>query len=139
MTPEDLAALHARAMTLTAAWGAPTMRGFVDAPGSVLVTRGQAFALGRVIAQDAELLTLAVDPSIQGQGFGRKCLRAFEDTAAARGARQVFLEVAAPNDVAIGLYASVGYTRTGRRKRYYKTPDGQHLDALIMTKPLQSP
>jgi ribosomal-protein-alanine N-acetyltransferase len=46
-----------------------------------------------------------------------------------RGARDVFLEVRADNEVAIALYESEGFVTLDRRVGYYQ-PDG--VDALVM-------
>ena len=136
MTPEDMAEIHARAMVHSAPWASPTLRGFIEARGAVVVTRDHGFAIGRVIADEAELLTLAVDPNAQGKGHGRVCLRAFEEAVAEEGANGVFLEVSAKNTPAIGLYQSSGYVETGRRHNYYTAPDGSKSDALMMSKSL---
>lgn len=138
MTPEDMADIHVRAMVHSRAWGVPTLEGFLAAPGAVLVTFDGAFALGRVIVDEAELLTLAVSPPEQRKGLGRACLRAFEEAASAKGANRVFLEVSEANASAINLYLSAGYTKTGQRRDYYTAPDGSTSDALMMSKNLAS-
>jgi len=51
------------------------------------------------------------------------------DEAAARGARQVFLEVRADNPVATALYDSAGFAAVGRRPHYYQPDD---VDAVVM-------
>ncbi|MEM9970673.1 MAG: GNAT family N-acetyltransferase [Pseudomonadota bacterium] len=137
MSPDDLADIHRRAMTVTAAWGAPTIKGFLAAPGAVLVTREEAFALGRVMADEAELLTLVVAPDRQRRGMGRACLRDFEGQVRAKGARRVFLEVADSNEAAVALYHAEGFRRDGVRHGYYETAQGP-LDAVLMSKVLVS-
>ncbi len=131
-----MAEIHARAMTMPAPWAAPTLSGFLSAPGAVLVHEGAAFALGRVIADEAELLTIAVDPDMQGRGLGRACLSAFEAAATARGATRAFLDVAATNATARHLYRSAGYDEDGVRPGYYSAPDGERVDAILMSKAL---
>ncbi len=136
MTAEELAAIHRRAMTVPRSWDAETFRGFLSAPGSILATCGQGFALGRVIVDEAELLTLAVDPDHQRQGLGRQCLKGFEDRAHDMGATRTFLEVSGENRAAISLYGGAGYARSGLRKGYYRGPDGTRIDAILMEKSL---
>ncbi len=136
MTPEEMADIHASAMVHSVAWGVPTLTGFLKARGAVFVSHPNAFALGRVIADEAELLTVAVHPDAQGSGLGRSCLNAFEAKAIARGATRAFLEVSAQNDPAIKLYRTSGYSETGRRPAYYTDAQGQKSDALLMSKPL---
>ena len=60
----------------------------------------------------------------------------FEIGAQARGAEDVFLEVAADNKAARALYASAGYQEAGHRKSYYNGPKGQKVDALVLRKKL---
>jgi ribosomal-protein-alanine N-acetyltransferase len=97
----------------------------------VLATRGGdplGFAMGRVAAQEAEVLTLAVHPDARRGGAGAALMRALMADAAGRGASDMFLEVSERNDAARQLYARLGATEAGRRRRYY--PDGS--DALVL-------
>jgi ribosomal-protein-alanine N-acetyltransferase len=134
--PEQLAAIHARAMTAPPPWDADTFRSFLGTSGVFLVTEGAGFALGRVILDEAELLTLAVDPDHRGAGLGRACLARFEATAVATDATRAFLEVAATNTPARALYAGSGWTEDGRRRGYYVFTDGTSTDAILMSKSL---
>lgn len=136
MTPESMAALHARAMTVPRPWTATEIRGLLDTAGVFAVGDDAGFALGRVVLDEAELLTIAVDPERRRQGLGRRWLAAFEAEARSRGAALSHLEVAAGNATALGLYESAGYERAGRRKGYYAAPDGTRDDAILLRKPL---
>jgi ribosomal-protein-alanine N-acetyltransferase len=104
--------------------------------GVFLQSNDAGFALGREIAGEAELLTLAVNPDHQRQGNGRALLAAFEAEAAKRGATVAFLEVASDNTLACALYRAAGYTESGRRSAYYRPPAGPKIAAIIMRKPL---
>ncbi|MCA9782031.1 MAG: ribosomal protein S18-alanine N-acetyltransferase [Calditrichaeota bacterium] len=95
----------------------------------------QAFALGRVVLDDAELHSIAVDPEERGQGLGRRLLRVFCEQARARGARHLFLEVRSENAVALGLYRSEGFVRLRELPDYYGP--GQHGLAFVL--PLDRP
>ena len=88
--------------------------------------------MGRVVLDEVELLTLAVEPAARRQGLGRALLARFGVEAAAAGATRAFLEVATDNLPAIGLYASAGYRETGRRRGYYHPSGGAPVDAVIM-------
>lgn len=136
MTPDEMARIHARAMTVPPPWSAPVMAGFLSAPGAVFASADNAFALGRVIADEAELLTIAVDPAAQRQGLGRACLTRFIDACRKAGARRVFLEVAADNHAARALYLSLGFAEDGRRKGYYRPTGAEPIDAILMSKVL---
>lgn len=136
MTPSDMARIHALAMTVPAPWTVQDFEDMSKLDGAFSVGKAQAgFALGRVVLDEAELLTLAVDPAVRRQGIGRFCLAAFEDKAAAHGAKSFHLEVARTNAAAITLYLSANWQQTGVRKAYYKAADAR-IDAILMTKRL---
>lgn len=71
---------------------------------------------------DEELLTITVGPDQTGQGYGRQLMQAVVSGARMRQARQLFLEVRESNQVAINLYAKMGFKIVGMRKNYYPTP-----------------
>ena len=97
--------------------------------------RFRGFALGRIAADEAELLTIAVDPVHRRQGIGRTCCAAFETEAKSRGAVRAFLEVASTNETARRLYLASGWIGHGCRNAYYRTPAGR-VDAVLMSKRL---
>lgn len=132
MTPEDLAQLYARAFPDSAGWDAETFRSFAKDPTCFILTRPQGFALIRVIADEAELLSIATHPDQRRRGVARDLMNRWHAEAAARGAARAFLEVATDNIPARALYDSLGYQPEGRRKAYYRRRDGSHCDALLM-------
>ncbi|WP_137111635.1 ribosomal protein S18-alanine N-acetyltransferase [Rhodobacter sp. SY28-1] len=137
MTPETLAALHALSFRTPAPWSAADFSSFLADPLCFLLIEGDAgFLLGRAVAGEAELLTLAVSPDARRRGLGRKLVARFLYQARLRGAEQAFLEVSAENAPAIALYESTGFAPSGRRKGYYQTPDGARVDALVMQRQL---
>ncbi len=87
------------------------------------------FALYRIVLEDAELLLLAVSPAAQGNGIGRKLLSQFIDSAKQKGAAKIHLEVRDGNR-AIRIYEAAGFAPAGRRRNYYRGPNGQQHDAL---------
>jgi [ribosomal protein S18]-alanine N-acetyltransferase len=137
VTPEVLAALHRRCFVTPLPWNAADFSGFLADPLCFLLTEGDAgFLLGRAVAGEAELLTLAVAPEARRLGLGRKLVVRFLYQARLRGAEAAFLEVSAENTGAIALYESAGFARSGRRPGYFRTPDGRRLDALAMRREL---
>ena len=82
-----------------------------------LVGYGGIARLGRKKPYEYEIHTIGVDKAFQGEGIGRALLDRLLDIA---GGDVVFLEVRTDNAAAIGLYESVGFTRVGVRKRYYR-------------------
>jgi ribosomal-protein-alanine N-acetyltransferase len=139
LTPERLAALHAAAFVSPRPWSAAEFAELLGLPGVFLIVRGEAFAVGRAAAGEAELLTLAVPAAQRRQGRGRALVAAFEAAARARGAERAWLEVAADNAPARALYRAAGWTEAGRRRRYYARPGGGAADALLMTRALVPP
>jgi [ribosomal protein S18]-alanine N-acetyltransferase len=131
-----MSALHAAAMTLPAPWSEADFASLLAARGTFVLGDAHAFALGRVVLDEVELLTIATHPDHRRRGLARACLRAFEAKALARGARNAHLEVAAGNTAAVALYEAAGWAHAGRRRGYYRTPDGVPVDALLMSKTL---
>lgn len=107
--------------------------GLLESPLVFAVGDARAFALGRVIADEAELLTLACDPAHRRKGLGRARLAGFEAEARARGAVTAFLEVAADNLPAHALYEAADYAEVARRAGYYARGT---VGALILRKAL---
>jgi ribosomal-protein-alanine N-acetyltransferase len=87
------------------------------------------FSLQRAIADEAELLLLAVTPSWQGRGIGRALLGQFIDEARERGAHRLHLEVRDGNP-AVRMYRLAGFDLAGRRSKYYHGSGNQLFDAL---------
>lgn len=146
---EALARIHAVAFAGEGrAWSGPELLALLNEPavglrlahserheaGDRLAPAG--FALYRVAADEAELLTVSVVPAARRAGLGRALVAAAEEGARRAGARRMFLEVGAANAAARALYAGTGYAEVGRRKGYYQRPDGSRDDALVLAKAL---
>lgn len=134
MTPDQMAVLHAACFTMPRPWSAAEIAGLLDSAFSFAITSGRGFLLGRVVAGEAELLTVAVDPAARKQGIGAALIQDFLAEAARRGAESVFLEVAETNAAARRLYARAGFAETARRRGYYHFGQGQSVDAVIMAR-----
>ena len=95
------------------------------------------FAMLRILGDDVELMTIAVEPKFRSKGLGNALLRAcFEDLRMTPVKRMV-LEVAADNPAAIKLYQQLGFQKLSERKGYYARPDGQPATALVMARHLE--
>jgi ribosomal-protein-alanine N-acetyltransferase len=92
----------------------------------------KGFALSRIIADEAELLLIAVSPQMQGKGVGALLLEDMVKRATSRGAVRLHLEVREGNP-AFSLYDRFGFIPVGRRKGYYRGEFGQSFDALTLT------
>jgi ribosomal-protein-alanine N-acetyltransferase len=94
------------------------------------------FAVSRMAAEEAEILSVAVAASHRGRGFSRNLLLTHLGYLAGHGVRTVFLEVEENNQPARRLYERAGFGVAGRRERYYRQPGGEQLDALLMRRDL---
>ena len=94
------------------------------------------FAVSRIGADEAEILSIAIDPRYRGQGLSRNLLLTHLGHLAGRGVRTIFLEVEENNRPALGLYKRAGFTVVGRRERYYQQAGGEQLNALLMRRDL---
>jgi len=94
------------------------------------------FALIRVVEDEAELLTIAVDPKWRGKRIGQALLKAVFEYLLMTPARRMFLEVSEENVPAIKLYQREGFTTISSRKGYYPKPDGSQATALVMARDL---
>ena len=137
-----LAQLHAT--SFPSPWSAADIAELLSGPGGFGVAAtdsgdlAQAFILARAIAGEAEILTLAVTPASRRQGLARALVEAAAGVAASLSAESLFLEVAADNDAAIGLYRAAGFEEVGRRRGYYSRKAAPAIDALIMRRGLNS-
>ena len=132
MTPDRLSTLHAAAFAPERGWTAQEFRALLASPGTRLLTEDRAFLLGRVIADEAEILTLATCPSARRAGLARAMLRRFVELAGGLGAARILLDVAADNAAAQALYLGEGFTQLARRPRYFARPGGPPADAIVM-------
>ena len=133
MTPDRLAALHARCFTRPRPWTVAEFANLLASPHAFLLTRPDGFLLGRLVVDEAEVLTLAVAPQSRRQGTARDLMDDFAATSRDRGATRAFLEVAGDNAPAQALYHGTGWRESGRRRRYY----GPDLDAIVMALTLE--
>ena len=120
-----LAALHATAFADP--WPENGIRDLFATPGVFALMLAEGFILIRTAGDEAEILTLAVDPAARRKGFGRALVRSAAAHAATLGATSLFLEVGVRNDAAQALYRGLGFVDVGRRKAYYADEDAHIL------------
>jgi ribosomal-protein-alanine N-acetyltransferase len=94
------------------------------------------FAMLRLLGDDVELMTIAVEPKFRGKGVGEALLKACFEDLLMTPSRRMILEVAADNPAAIRLYGKLGFAKVSERKGYYARPDGQPATALVMAREL---
>lgn len=137
MTPADLEAVAD--LTRRADPFGWTLRNFSDAHASgntltVLTVDGVTSGIAAVmhVLDESELLEIAVQPAMQGRGYGKALLAQAIALARRNGAVRMFLEVRESNARARKMYTSFGFEETGRRKNYYPAENGRE-DAILMT------
>jgi ribosomal-protein-alanine N-acetyltransferase len=93
------------------------------------------FSLSRAVADEAELLLLAVLPERHRRGVGSLLLDDFIERARGEGGARVHLEVRDGNP-ATEMYRRAGFAPVGRRRNYYHASDGRRFDALTFAREL---
>lgn len=119
------------------AWTRSQLAGILPMGGvSLIVARGAeseavGFSLFRTVADESELLLLAVLPNQHRCGVGRRLLDDFLKRVRNEGVERVHLEVREGNP-AVSMYQNVGFSPVGRRRNYYHAQDGQRFDAITL-------
>lgn len=142
-TPADIATLNAIMADafdprFGEAWTPSQCIGMIALPGvwfSIAWSgnRPAGFALARVVADEAELLLLAIRPAVRRRGIGTALLRSIVSDTKERGADTLHLEVRANNE-AVRLYHNEGFRKVGERRDYYRGKDGKLFDAHTFSK-----
>jgi ribosomal-protein-alanine N-acetyltransferase len=89
----------------------------VEAGGKVC-----GFLATRRVADEAEILNLAIDPVRRRGGLASALLDAAFVEWRRQGVKRIFLEVRESNQAAIHLYKRNGFAILGRRPGYYRDP-----------------
>jgi ribosomal-protein-alanine N-acetyltransferase len=140
-----LARLHAT--LFDAPWDAATFKELLAFPGSLAFAAGPGAAspermapwgliLGRVVVDEAEILTLGVAQDRRRLGIAHGLVERLCRTAGRRGAQRLHLEVAESNSAARALYARMGFREIGRRRGYYERAGAPPDDAINLCLPL---
>jgi ribosomal-protein-alanine N-acetyltransferase len=96
------------------------------------------FSLSRTGFEEEELLLLAVLPEYRCKGLGRSILDSLCGSARERGAKRLLLEMRKGNP-AESLYRDFGFYQIGERPDYYRTSDGQRIDAMTFACDIMRP
>ena len=78
--------------------------------------------IGRVAADEFEVLNLAVAKAQRRRGVATQLVKVALEGARIAGARQAYLDVRASNKGGIALYERLGFRACGRRSNYYRDP-----------------
>lgn len=140
-----IAAIHAESFVI--GWDRPEIERMIlgGHVADVMISRAPigevvtGFAISRVVVDEAELLTIALDREVRGRGFSEALLERHAQRVRQAGATVHFLEVAEANAPALSLYRKLGFIEIGRRKGYYPGEPGtaaKRQDALTMRRDL---
>jgi [ribosomal protein S18]-alanine N-acetyltransferase len=140
MTATDIATvIDIERESYSVPWSEVTFRGLLrrqDAD-TVVATLDDAvigYAVLWSVLDQAELGNVAVTSAVRCSGVGERLVREMVARAAARGVREVFLEVRPSNHVARRLYTRLGFVQVGHRRNYYQQPVE---DALVLRRPVR--
>jgi len=94
------------------------------------------FVMSRLAADEAEILTICIDPAHRGRGLGHLLLERHLAHLVRCGVATLFLEVEDNNAPALALYRAFHFAKVGERPGYYLKPDGTRALALILRRDL---
>lgn len=124
-----------------ASWGGEGVRAALISPGAEALLASDdrrqpaGFAFWRQAGDEAEILSIGVDPAHRRRGLAMRLLDEIIAAVEGNGAAALFLEVDGGNGAAAALYEKAGFETVGARKAYYRNG----ADALIMRHSLNTP
>lgn len=80
------------------------------------------YGIMKCIYEDGELIRIAIDKSLRGQGIGSAFLHKLIQSAKGIGVEKVFLDVRESNKDAISMYEKLGFERYEVSKGFYREP-----------------
>ncbi len=111
-------------------WSADDFRDLKKS-GCEIIMSENGFIVYRTVADEAEIITIGVNPEMRRNGIASAMIGIIEKTIKNQGVKKIFLEVSANNIPAQKLYENLGFLVVGNRPKYY---DG--IDAILMSKNL---
>ena len=119
------------------AWTAAQCAGILSLPGSLLLIARSAdrtlgFALARSVADEGELLLIAVNPDRQRRGTGKCLVKNIIERLVDKGVKKLHLEMRTDNP-ALAFYNDLGFQQVGLRRDYYRRSDGLLTDAATLS------
>ncbi len=118
MTPDGLACTHIAAFG-NKSWPAADFANYLDDPTIKICGDDVCFVVFRLVGPEAEILTLATHPDVQGKGRATAMMQNALAALKSTNVEDVFLDVAEDNAPARALYARCGFTQFTTRSNYY--------------------
>ena len=94
------------------------------------------FAIMAISSEESHLLNIGIKKEKRRLGLGKNLLKKMIIAAEVMGSKKIILEVRVSNKSAYKLYEKLGFEEIGKRKNYYRLPEGRE-DALVMAKSLK--
>ena len=126
---DELSNLHKKCFP-NKPWSADDFRDLKNS-GCEIIMSQNGFIVYRIIVDEAEIITIGVNPDMRRQGIASAMIGIIEKTIKNQGVKKLFLEVALNNIPGLKLYENCGFKQVGLRPKYY---DG--VDAILMSKDL---
>jgi [ribosomal protein S18]-alanine N-acetyltransferase len=95
-----------------------------------------AFLVAHRVDTEWELENVVVTEAERRKGIGRQLMQRFVQSARAEHATAIHLEVRLSNSSARAFYEKMGFTETGKRKRYYADPPEDAVIYKLSVPPL---
>ena len=124
---EELSNLHKKCFP-NRPWSADDFRDLKQS-GCEIIMSQNGFIVYRIVVDEAEIITIGVNPEKRRQGIASAMIGIIEKTIKNQGVKKIFLEVASNNIPGQKLYENCGFSSVGLRPKYY---DG--IDAILMSK-----
>ena len=134
LTPDyqQLAILHQQCFEH--GWSVQDFTELYTIKGTLAVIDDKAFAVIRILAGEAEIITLGVLPDYRKHNIASAMVREIVNYCQHNQVNSLFLEVRQSNQSAIKLYHNAGFKVIAIRKEYYRNPDNSYENALMMQK-----
>jgi [ribosomal protein S18]-alanine N-acetyltransferase len=140
--PQDAEAIHSILVESPQAslWSVSSIEDLFRQPGiTALMAEATGedvgFIIGRWVANEAEILNLAVRAAERRKGLAGRLFQSLIAKLKEPGTTRLYLEVRDSNATAIHFYQKLGFTQIGRRDGYYRNPPG---NALVLEMKLES-
>jgi [ribosomal protein S18]-alanine N-acetyltransferase len=144
--PKQIAALQVRRLGMD--WSEASIRDMLLSGGVTgfvgvfrrngAPSRLDGYILFRAMADEGEILSLAVRPKVRKHGIASKILTRTLILMNREHVKRVFLEVSVTNRAAIAFYRTFGFQIIGVRKGYYTSIQGKKTNALALCLTLSS-
>ena len=136
--PDTIVAIENECFPEGKRYSAELLRYLFESSDSIFfIAQHDATIVGFILADmknapEGYISTLDVTENFRKKRVASKLLSAVESAFTERHCKQIMLEVAIDNKAAIGLYEKAGYSKAGKKQKFYS----DHTDAFVLKKSL---